>query len=467
MWFSSDRRDFQKRFFASALALAVSAAAGCEPRETEIVSQSNVLLVTIDTLRADHLGAYGYHRGTSPNLDALAKESVLFENAFSVSSWTLPGHASLLTGLFPAEHGVVTDRTALPVSSETLAEIMSSNGYDTFAAVSHAYLTERYGFEQGFDRFDDSLSTGSAHRPVAAGIVDRMIEWLGERESERPFFVWLHIFDPHWSYVPPSPYDAMFDPHYEGSMKGDFRSLSKYFKAVKGYDKPPHLPESDFEHVMSLYDGEIAYVDAELGRLFEALRSRDIWGKTLVAVASDHGEEFMEHGSLEGHQWTLYDEVVRVPLILRIPGGRRPGHVVETPVSTVGLVGTVLDYSGIAAPERRSLTATVEESRGDGDRVPPILMDLTVRREKRSVAIREGELKLIRGEDGRAELYRVSVDAGEARDLSEERPRDVERLSKRLDEVLASLEPLPDAGRQREPLDPTTIRQLRSTGYMD
>jgi arylsulfatase A-like enzyme len=463
---SSDRREFRKRLFA--LVLAVSAVAGCEPRETGMVSRPNILLLTIDTLRADHLGAYGYDRSTSPNLDAFAKESVLFENAFSVSSWTLPAHASLLTGLFPAEHGVVTDISALPVSSETLAEIMSGNGYETFAAVSHVYLTERYGFEQGFDRFDDRLSAASAHKPVAAGIVDRTIDWLAGRESERPFFAWLHIFDPHWDYAPPSPYDKMFDPHYDGSMKGDFHSLSSYFKAAKGYDTPPHFPERDFEHVVALYDGEIAYVDAEVGRLFEHLKSRGVWDETMIAVVSDHGEEFMEHGSLEGHQWTLYDEVVRVPLMLRIPGGRFSGEVVRTPVSTVGLAGTVLDYAGIPQSRpRRSLAAVIESSGGDRPPVPPLLADLTIRREKRLTAIRDGDFKLLRGAEGEVELYRVSVDPGETSDLSAERPVDVERLSKRLDEVLESLAPLPDAGREREVLDPAAIHRLRATGYMD
>jgi len=279
-------------------------------------------------------------------------------------------------------------------------------------------------------------------------VVGRGLRWLEQRDQqERPFFIWLHIFDPHWDYSPPPPFDTMFDPGYTGGMTGDYRSLKPFIKAL-ARGPQPQLSERDLRHLLALYDGEIRYVDHELGVLFEALRERDLFDSTLIAVTSDHGEEFMEHGSLEGHQWTLHDEVVRVPLLIKRPGNREAGRVVDEPVSIVGLSGAILDALGMEH-DRRGLSS-------------PALLDLIVRQKLQLGLVEEG-FKLLRFADGREMLF---DDRAERDDVSTTNPGVAARLSRRLDDITAGLQRLPDAGVERQPLDRKEQEQLRSLGYV-
>ncbi len=451
---------------------AVAAAAmttGCHTAQPppQPLENPNVLLITIDTLRSDHVGAYGHDRDTTPNLDRLATEGVRFANASSVSSWTLPGHASLLTGLYPAEHGVVSDHNALPPSAVTLAEIFQERGYETYAAVSHVYLTSRWGFAQGFDALDDRVAEGSPHRPVASRIVDSALGWLSARnDTERPFFAWLHIFDPHWDYSPPSPWDTRFDGEYTGSMTGDYSSMRPYIKALATREKPPELSGRDVEHLLALYDGEIAYADHHVGRLLDRLGATGELDDTLIVFTSDHGEEFMEHGSLEGHQWTLYDEVVQVPFMMRFPDGRHAGAVVDRPVSTVTAAGTILDALGIAHELPTSM-ALLEPRLASREAEDDVVLDLTVRRHQRTVGIRTEDFKLLRGPDNRVELYEKPDFGNEQYNVARKRSKVVAQLSTRLTAKLDTMKRLADAGVTREPLDHTTVDRLRTLGYAD
>ncbi len=198
-----ERPHFAGRFLnvlAAALGiLTIAACAKPAGKEHPTFPRRNVVLITIDTLRADHVGFYHYGRNTTPNIDLLANRAVSFGHAVSTSSWTLPAHASILTGLYPAEHGVVTDTTALPPSADTLATILATHGYDTFAAVSHVYLSHRWGFDRGFATFDDSAAAGSPKRPVAEQVVDRALAWLSARKSDKTFFMWLPSLAAHWA----------------------------------------------------------------------------------------------------------------------------------------------------------------------------------------------------------------------------------------------------------------------------
>jgi arylsulfatase A-like enzyme len=422
----------------------------CAPAPDSPGRQPNVLLITIDTLRADHVGCYGYDRETTPNLDALADSSVRYANVLSTSSWTLPAHASLFTGLYPAEHGVQIPRAALPPSAPTLQGLLGERGYETFAATSHVYLGDRWGFDRDWKFFDGSMGPHSAHRPVANAIVSGALRWLEQlKEPERPFFIWLHIFDPHWDYSPPPPFDTIFDPGYTGRMTGRYNSLKPFIRAL-AEGPQPELSPRDLEHLLALYDGEIRYVDHELGPLFEALREREMFDSTLIAVTSDHGEEFMEHGSLEGHQWTLHDEVVRVPLMIKYPDDRDAGRVVDDPVSIVGLPGVILDALGLVHDWRSFSQPS------------PLLLDL-IAHEELQVGIVEDRFKLLRFTDGREVLF---ADRAELEDASEAHPDVAARLSRRLDELLPSLERLPDAGLERLPLDSKEREQLKSLGYV-
>lgn len=461
---SRKRRPRSLSLMAGALiAAALTACSRQAADERPAFPGRNVVLVTIDTLRADHVGFYHYGRDTTPNIDRLARKAVSFGNAVSTSSWTLPAHASILTGLYPAEHGVVTDTSALPPSAPTLATILSAHGYDTFAAVSHVYLSHRWGFDRGFATFDDSAAAGSPQRPVAARVVDRALSWLAERKSDKPFFMWLHIFDPHWDYAPPAPFDRKFDPDYRGTMRGDYASLKPYIKAVAGYETPPPLAKRDLEHLIALYDGEIAYADNELGRLFDRLGQPDLAGNTVISVLSDHGEEFMEHGSLEGHQWTLFDEVVLVPWILYLPEQRFQGIHLEPEVSTVTVAGTLLDYLGIDNDRPSVYDALLHPKRHGIE--PEALLDLTIRHKKRVLGLRLVNFKLLRYDDGTLELFRIPHRSERTNEV-DHYPGIAKRMSQRIDELLAGMNRLPDAGTQRQPLDAATRERLRATGYL-
>ncbi len=263
-----------------------------------------VILVSIDTLRRDHVGAYGYPRPTTPRLDALAREGILAEDAVSVSSWTLPAHLSMLTSVDPGVHGGTDTRLGFNERVPTLTRLLKQNGYATQAVTSHLYVSKVYGLDEGFDHLDfhqDRKATDIADRAIA------ILERLGDRR----FFLFLHFYDPHWHYDPPPKQRALFDSGYTGALSG----LWQDFK-----DKTPaNTTPQEKQHLLDLYDGEIRYTDDELGRILDHLKTSGLDKGTLVIVTSDHGEEFLEHGSWE-HQKTLYEEVIRIPLALRGPG---------------------------------------------------------------------------------------------------------------------------------------------------
>lgn len=331
----------------------------------------SVLLISIDTLRADHLGSYGYHRPTSPVLDLLAGEGVRFSSAFSASSWTLPSHMSLLTSRYPQEHGAEREAQGLRPGVVTLAEVLSDGGVRTGAVVSWFYVSARYGFDRGFDDFMELLPASEdlgAYRK-AEGVVDRAIDWLGGQSEAQPFFLFVHLFDPHMDYSPPPPYDTTFRAGDVGKVDGTYAGLEPYIKGL--HPEGQRLAPAEREAVVALYDGEIRYADAQVGRLLQALSNLSLDGNTMVILTSDHGEEFDDHGSMEGHQWTLYDEVLHVPLIIRTPAGPE-GEVVDSLVETLDVAPTILEYLGFPTPaefQGHSLWPLMSGEAGDAHRL--------------------------------------------------------------------------------------------------
>ncbi len=298
----------------------------------------NILLISVDTLRADHLGCYGYARDTSPHIDALAADGTVFEQVSSTSSWTLPSHASILTGRYPSHHRLQDDGLKLPSDIPTLAGGLQAAGYHTLAVVSHVYVSSAFGLERGFEAFDDSLIEGGSRNPIAEEVVERVLERL-TRETDRPYFAFVHFFDPHWPYTPPGDFGERFaDPDYDGSIDGSMKSLNPFLGT-----KP--MSEADREQMVALYDAEIAYVDHQLGRMLSALRERGLLDNTLVLLTGDHGEEFKEHGGL-GHGRTLYGEQLGVPLIASGHPSFAPGSRSHRVVSSVDLTATILDLAG-------------------------------------------------------------------------------------------------------------------------
>ena len=263
-----------------------------------------VLLVSIDTLRRDHVGAYGYSKPTTPRLDALAQAGILCEDAVSTSSWTLPAHLSMLTGTGPGVHGGTTMKLGFNHRVPTLATLLREAGYATQAVTSHLYVSKTYGLDAGFDH----MEYNQYHR--APQVAERGRDLL-DRFGDRPFFVFLHFYDPHTPYDPPDELVRLFESGYGGTVTGrwdDFKERD-----------PRTMPAADLAHLLALYDGDIRRTDDELRRVLDHLRERGLDKSTLVVVTSDHGEEFGEHGSWE-HQKTLYEELIRIPMIVAGPG---------------------------------------------------------------------------------------------------------------------------------------------------
>jgi arylsulfatase A-like enzyme len=289
-----------------------------------------VLLVSIDTLRRDHVGAYGYGRPTTPRLDALSRTGILCEDAVSPSSWTLPAHLSMLTSADPAAHGGVDMDHGFNRRLPTLPATLRKAGFATRAVTSHLYVSAVYGVDDGFDHLDfhqDRKATDVADRAIA--LLDRL--------GDRPFFVFLHFYDPHWHYDPPERTLRLFERSYGGTLTGLWQDFSKRDRAG--------LTPADLDHLRALYDGEVRYTDDEVGRVLDHMKARGLDRGTLVIVTSDHGEEFLEHGSWE-HQKTLYEEVIRIPLIAAGPGvspRREPRQA-----TLLDVAPTILAWAGVA-----------------------------------------------------------------------------------------------------------------------
>jgi len=304
----------------------------------------NLVLVSIDSLRSDHLDAYGYHRSTAPTISELAAKGVLFRNNSSASSWTLPAHMSMLTGRSLLGHGVTFDDRSLTADVPTLAESLKGAGYRTGAVVSAPYVEARYGFDRGFDDYDDrtiSFATnGESYKTVTAPLLQKTAaSWLARNAGgDEPFFLFLHYWDVHYDYAPGAPYDTMFDPSYDGDIDGrDF-----YFNP----GVHPDMASRDLDHLLALYDGEIRLVDDHLAKLRSTLAELGVAQNTIIVITSDHGDEFFEHGG-KGHHKTLFDEVTRVPLVLYVPGVAPTRPVVKMETSIVDIMPTLLSLLGV------------------------------------------------------------------------------------------------------------------------
>jgi arylsulfatase A-like enzyme len=405
------------------------------------VVRPSVLLVVVDTLRADHLGCYGYARPTSPNLDALAARGVRFAEARSASSWTGASVATILTGLYPAVHGLERYTSALSPALVTMAEGFREAGYETAAfSANPAAVVPEVGFGQGFGRFDvlhgpevgptegldvvpgDPLLKTRVLVATADVVTDAALAWI-RTHARAPFFAYVHYFDPHAGYFPPPEYAARFGvaPHAPMAGKAQWPVIARR--------RVPLFP-GVLTTLVALYDGEIAFTDAEVGRLLagvgDAVRS-----PTLLVVTADHGEEFGEHGGLQ-HGYMLWEEQLHVPLILA--GAGVPSHgVVETPVSLVDLWPTIADLTGLeAVPD-----AAVRSWRGliagrPGGPAPPLYADLESDGGAHTRAEMDGRWKLLRNTDGTVSLYDLAADPAERHDLRVREPERARALAERL-----------------------------------
>jgi arylsulfatase len=298
----------------------------------------NVLLISIDTLSREHLSAYGYSQETTPVLDRLAAEGAMFTDAVSTTNWTLPAQLSAMSGLSPAAHRVQDKPDSLPRSVRMLAESFREQGAATAAFVSHIYLDRRYGFDRGFDEFDN------AQDQKAVEVTRKAAEWLARHGDDR-FFLFVHYFDPHWKLEPPRPFQERFAPAGVDLDRGEFEFLFPHF------DPRNPMSAETLEQVTGLYDAEVSFTDYSVGLLIDYLEGAGVLDDTIVVVFSDHGEEIGEHGAF-GHGTHLYDEIVGIPLIVRYPARIPGGTVVRTPSALTDIPATILALAGIDPPEQ-------------------------------------------------------------------------------------------------------------------
>jgi len=299
--------------------------------ERPAVAKPNVVLISVDCLRADHLGTYGYERDTSPNIDQFSRNAVLFETAMSSSSYTLPTHASMLTGLPPGIHGAA--RTGITSSMAYLPELLAEAGYRVNGVVTAPFLSRTYGFERGFHTYENRLARASER-------VDKALELLREGAEQNQFLL-LHVMDAHWPYSPPGEFITRFGERP--------RDISRVLNRVGSWTP---TSRAELDQIISLYDAEIAYVDEELGRFFEGLKEMKLYDESLIILTADHGEAFYEHGEWEhARPWFidgpgLYEEIVHIPLIVKWPG-ESSGIKVPSVVSQNDVFPTVLDTAGV------------------------------------------------------------------------------------------------------------------------
>ncbi len=340
---SSTARRVRGGALALLAAAAVFWAATTAVRRARGAPGPSAVVLVIDTLRHDHLGLAGYKRPTSPELDALARESVVFEHAYASAPWTSPSVAALLTSRDPGELGYAdsAEPVRLAPAELTLPEILRGRGYTTEAVVSHTYVAEPLGFDQGFDRFDSENALGH-HHISSPSVVDKALAAI-DRRAGRPFFLFVHLFDPHFAFVQHDQLD--FDPRYTGTVVSDLE-YSRLLSAV------PEMDTADIEHVRALYDSEIAYTDRHIGRLLEGLRERGLDDEVWLVVTADHGEAFLDRDDgWIGHGITLYDELVHVPLLIRPPAGSTVSAArVSENVGLIDVAPTILAALGVEPP---------------------------------------------------------------------------------------------------------------------
>lgn len=453
------------------LSLLLAAAISCAPS----AERPHVVLISIDTLRADHLGCYGYERETSPVIDALAGESVLFENAIAQAGWTLPSHMSLMTSLLPSRHGVTQER-ALHDGVATLAESLEEVGYHGAGFASWIYVSESYGFDQGFaeyrtlvdtDRLD--LAGGGGAYP-AGRVVDAVESWL-TRAPDKPTFLFVHLFDPHMDYAPPQEYAQMFIGEDPPDIDGRYETLRP---AIAGLTpEPDSLSTDELSHVEALYDAEIRYVDTQIGELLRAVDAKLGLERCHVILLSDHGEEFMDHGSIEGHGWTLYEEIVHVPMLWRMPGASAAGTKVEQPVALIDVAPTLLDHLGIEAPE--SFMGQSRRRAMGGEEQPGHVLSENDRFNIRKRVLRGERYKLIHTADTGRNSAGVAIQAGyELFDLQSD-PAERHNLyaagEERSEAMVALLQAAlsgsaPDLANPEAELSDEQLELLRSLGYV-
>ena len=458
----------------------------------------DVVLVVLDTVRADRMASYGYTRDTSPTFDALAREGAWFADATSPATWSLPSHASLFTGRYPTSHGATRWRSILDDRFPTLAEVLAARGYETFCFTANPWISDGLGVTRGFASQDLSwkktrgstfaarllnrLGLGEADKGGAA-VANDFAAWRRARaaEGERPTFMFLNFLEAHFPYhqLPPE-----YRDRYSELPPAELTRISLDVFAQQ-FGGPKVDLNAVTTPVRALYDGGVAYTDELLRRVVDALRERGTLDRTILVVLADHGELLGERGHFFGHGHSIYQSLIHVPLLVRYPPRVAPGTRVEAPVSTLGVFATILDLADVEPPPTLQVGSLVRSADGAGE--APVLSEVVASRPQdprtdgedpqmlsgqHLRAYRSGSWKLVETNRGGPFLFDLARDPTEARNLAAARPEEVQRLSAELEaaRVRLALPKLGEiGGRTSAPtheLDEATQQRLRELGYL-
>ena len=457
----------------------------------------NLLLVTLDTFRADHVGALGAHGDPTPNLDRLASRGVLYERAFAQIPVTGPSHASIMSGVYPWTHETLANGVAMPEHVPVLSEALGGEGYRTAAFVSSFVLDGVFGYGRGFQVYDDALQTpkglhelsvmrvweqlrvrfGSISDLERRGdqTVDEALAWMMTTDNEEPFFLWVHLFDAHGPYEPPAPFDTRF---YSGDPRDPAVNTMDQATGVASYLQPSLAGITDLDWPLAQYRGEVAFCDAQLGRLLAGLEAAGHGDDTVFVVVGDHGESLTEHDYYFNHGAKLYEPSTRVPLVIvaagRLPAGKRSPDVVEN----IDLMPTILDLLGLDVPDDLPGTNLAHrETAGEGERgdqAITVTYDRALNRSEgetmryRMIGIRTSRFSFVYHEKGPQEFYNLVEDSQELTNLASRADHGyvVQELVAKAEEILES------AGtgafeRSAGALGAGTEERLRALGYVE
>jgi arylsulfatase A-like enzyme len=462
----------------------------------------DILLLVLESTPVTHLSCCGHHRPTTPHLDQFAAEGVLYEQAISAAPWTLPSHAGLFTGLYTSQHGTHFGNPYLRNDLVTLAEMLQQRGYATAAFATNDWVNEKFGFGRGFETFRWAKRTLEWLKPLfpAETRLEKTVRYLRDpvypighrnnrllqdwitrtRRRGRPYFAYTLYFDPHYPYRPQFPYARQF---LRGQSRPWWRINLDPDRYMAGAVK---MSAEELEVLRGLYDSRLASTDATLGRFLDYLRRCGIMDDTLIFIVADHGENLGEHG-LMGHQYCVYDTLVRVPLTIRYPPLFEAGQRVSDQVQTLEIFTTIMDILGIAKSEipndvrGRSL---VPEKLADDPlpfavseylvpnlvRMRRLYSGYDIARYDRSLrAIRQNGYKFISTSDGQSELYDLNADPGETQNLAPQNPVLVQEMQSRLSNWLASVRATVEVEPEREDVpdvDPMVVKRLQDLGYL-
>jgi arylsulfatase A-like enzyme len=403
-----------------------------------------VLLIVLDTARADRCSLYGHWRDTTPYLQRLAREAIVFDDAWSPAPWTVPAHGSLFTGRAPWEIGLLArELDAISPEIPTLAEILRNEGYGTLCVTANPWISDVSGLHRDFEEYVATFGPGrDGETPVNHA---HAFEWMRARRAEgKPFFAFVNDMDPHAPYGPQGEFATRFLPQdlaVEKVREGRAMTSARGFAMSLGIEPL----DSEFRRAIgALYDGEIGALDFEIGRLLESMRAEGLLDRTLVVLVGDHGEGLADHGWIE-HSFRVDREVLRVPLVVRLPGGARGGTRVKDVVEIQDVFATVLEACGVALPKGASphtllapVPGRVAIGRGvaSADLREAVAMVTSHEATKLLNRMRgsafDGRFHLVTEEGARPQLFDVTADPGEQRDLAKERPDDVARLLRSL-----------------------------------